>query len=134
MYVPRPRRLSVPRLVREQILRHPELAVPVTLREARAIAARERVGIVVTPLPNRIRGRLTRVGERVWIHVGRHVPKGEWHIVLMHELAHLWRDDPGIMCAYSDDETVNAMEEFCDVFAWAVTSPAREYALGREAF
>ncbi len=132
MYLPRSRRWSVPALVRELAPRHPELLRPVALDEARAIAQREGIRLIVVRLPERIRGRLVRIGERLWIQIGRHIPKHERHIVIMHELAHFWRDDPGLMTAYMDDETVDPMEEFCEVFAWAVTSPAREYVLGPE--
>lgn len=123
------RRWSVPALVREKVKRHPELARPVTHYEAYTIAAREGIAIALVALPSRIRGRLIRVGERVWIQIGRHVPRNERHLVVMHELVHFWRDDPGVMCAYADHETVNQMEEFCEVFAWAVTSPARCFVI-----
>src|SRR5262245_36096834 len=127
----RSKRWSVPALIRELAPRHPEILAPVALAEATAIARREGILVAVAELPARVRGRLLRVEEQVWIRIGRHVPRNERHIVIMHELAHFWRDDPGVMCAYSDDETVNAIEEFADIFAWAVTSPAREYVLGQ---
>ena len=100
-----------------------------TLVEACAMAERERVRIAVTELPECVRGRLIRVFDEVWIRIGRHVPESERHIVIMHELAHFWRDDPGVMCAYCDDQVVNEAEEFADIFAWAVTSPARGFVL-----
>lgn len=131
MFVSRSRRWSVPALIRELAPKHPEILQPVTLKEARTIAAREGIRIAVALLPERIRGRLVRIGDNVWIRIGRHVPHHERHIVIMHELAHFWRDDPGLMAAYMDDETVNPIEEFCEVFAWAVTSPARAFVLNK---
>jgi hypothetical protein len=49
----------------------------------------------------------------------------------VHELCHYWRDDPGVMSYYSDDVgPSSAREEFADLFAWLVTSPARVHIKG----
>lgn len=128
----RSRRWSVPALVRELAPKHPEIMAPVTMKEALAIAAREGIRVAIADLPRRIRGRLIRVGDVVWIRIARHVPANARHVVIMHELAHFFRDDPGEMAAYMDDETFSRIEEFCDVFAWAVTSPARAFVIPSE--
>lgn len=134
MFVPRSKRLSVPALIRELARKHPELLRPVTMTDALTIADRERILVAVVDLPERIPGRLIRVGEQVWIRVNRSIAENARAFVVMHELTHFWRDDPGLMATYMDYETVSPMEEFCDVFAWYVTSPAREFVLDREPF
>ena len=48
----------------------------------------------------------------------------------MHELCHFWRDDPGVPSYHSDGETGGARDEFADIFAWLVTSPARVHMKG----
>ena len=41
-----------------------------------------------------------------------------------------WRDDPGVPSYYADGKTGGKRDEFADIFAWLVTSPARVQVKG----
>jgi len=126
LLVPRPR--SVARLHRRYRLRHPELEAPVTWASAQAIAAREHITVRVRTLPGRETGRLVRLGPHVSIHLSRRLPEHDRASVMMHELCHYWSDDPGEMCYFNDEGEPNAVEEFCERFAWYCVDPnAREF-------
>lgn len=122
------RRRSVPYFIRTMAERHPELRRPVTYAEFCAIAAREGIPVRVVPLSRP--ARLIRYGSSVAIQLSDRLPREERAIRGMHELCHFWRDDPGQPCYYDDDEAAAPLEQFADVFAWAVTSPARVFIRG----
>lgn len=124
------RRRGVPGLLRHMVKRHPEIARPCVWDDFVRICERERVVVRVVRLPKGESGRLVRADPHVFIQLSEHLSRAERTVVGFHELAHLWRDDPGVACYYSDHADTSPGEDFCDVFAWAVTSPARQYVKG----
>lgn len=122
------RRRSVPGFIKTMAERHPELRVPVGYAEFLAIANREGVAVRVLPLP--WPARLIRAGSAVFIQLADRTTHKERTVLGMHELCHFWRDDPGQPCFYADEEDLRPLEEFADIFAWAVTSPARIFVRG----
>lgn len=123
------RRRSVPHFIRTMAVRHPELRCPVDYAAFTAIASREGVSVRVVPtLPTP--ARLVRVGGRALIQFRRDTSRQERTVLGMHELCHFWRDDPGESCFYADEEDERPREEFADIFAWFVTSPARVHVRG----
>lgn len=124
------RRRSVPALVRRLAVRHPELERPCVWDDFVRICEREQVVVRVVDMPPKQRGRLLRVGSRVFLRLNRCLSRDERTVVGFHELAHYWRDDPGVPCYYADEGDSDSGEEFADIFAWAVTSPARVFVRG----
>lgn len=123
------RRRSVPHFVRMMAERHPELRHQVTYAEFAAIAAREQIAVRVVPsLP--APARLVRVRDAAFIQLSDSTSRAERAILGMHELCHYWRDDPGQPCYYADEADLSPLEEFADIFAWCVTSPARVFVRG----
>lgn len=124
------RRRGIVGILRHLASRHPELARPCVWDDFVRIAERERIGVSVVPLPACRPARLVRLGHRVFIQIARSLSREERTVLGFHELAHFWRDDPGVMCYYADQSDDAPREEFCDIFAWAVTSPARQFVKG----
>lgn len=123
------RRRSVPVFVRNMTERHPELGRQVTYQDFLAIAERERIVVRVVPLSRA--ARLLRIGRWACIQLNKTLSLDERAIYGMHELCHFWRDDPGEACYNAEDNAlVDAQEDFADVFAWVVTSTARDFILG----
>lgn len=124
-------RKSVPLFVRSMAERHPELSAPVVWAGFCAIAERERVAIQLLPLHRS--GRLLRIGERVFVQINKALDETRRTQIGMHELCHFWRDDMSEMCYHASEEGYrDTREEFADIFAWIVTSPARAHVLGEE--
>ena len=109
--------------IRDLLPRHPELAEVVTWDAFTRMTHREGIVVRVVRGLSR-RARLVRIGQHVFIQIRRELPRAERVLWGMHELCHFWRDDPGVMC-YHADSGVDESEDFANVFAWAVTSPAR---------
>lgn len=118
---------SIPEFTRVMTRRHPELAEPVGRSEMERMAARDGFAIRMATLPAQQKARAIRLWDRVYIQINRSLAPGEQLLSGMHELCHLWRDDPGIAAYYSDDVTGGEACEFADIFAWYVTSPARPF-------
>jgi hypothetical protein len=112
--------------------RHPELRRQVLWDDFVRIAAREQVTVRMVPLSRP--AQLVRFGRRVFIQLEATLAREPRTVYGMHELCHFWRDDPGRPCYHSDadgdDVHPSASEQFADIFAWAVTSPARVYVVG----
>ncbi len=109
--------------------RHPELKEPVTYNGFLAIARRERITVMHGLLSRP--GRLIRIGEHVFIQLDRRRSRNEQCITGMHELCHFWRDDPGEPFYNAEDDALESREEeFADIFAWIVTSPAGIFVRG----
>ncbi len=133
MIIPRDRQTlrkrSVPHLIKTLAVRHPELREPVTYGGFLAIARREKVTVQILPLSRP--GRLIRVGAHVFVQLNKPQSIGDRTLAGMHELCHFWRDDPGEACYnVEDDALLSDAEEFADIFAWMVTSPARIFYPG----
>lgn len=124
------RRSSVPLFVRQVAVRHPELRQVVTFNDMLTIAVRERISVRVVNFPDAQHGRLVRIWGRPFIMLNRQSTRAEQTMAGMHELCHFWRDDPGAVSYFSDGETGGARDEFADIFAWLVTSPARIHVTG----
>lgn len=124
------RRQSVPSFIRTLVPRHPELVRVVLWDDFVRIAERERISVRVVAMPEGQKGRLLRIGQHVFIQLNRLLSRDERTAWGMHELCHFWRDDPGVPCYYGDEYSQQPREEFADIFAWAVTSPARVYVRG----
>lgn len=121
------RRHSVPAFVRHMAAtRAPEFAKRVLWVDVLTMAQREGIQVRVVKLPNWQRARLVRLGQHVFIQVNRAMSRAEQTVHAVHELVHFWRDDPGLACYYSDGGRGDN-EEFADIVAWLVTSPAREF-------
>lgn len=109
--------------------RHPELRRPVVWEGFTAIAQREGIRVRVVPLARP--ARLLRIGHRVFIQINESLTRYQRTLYGMHELCHFWRDDPGEPCYYAEEDGVpSAAEEFADIFAWAVTTEARQFIRG----
>ncbi len=117
-------------MIRQLAKRHPEMASACVWDDFVRICKRERVVVRVVRLPAGQAGRLVRADHHVFIQLSSHLRRDERTVVGFHELAHFWRDDPGVACYYSEDADFSPGEDFCDIFAWAVTSPARQYVRG----
>ncbi len=123
------RRRSVPHFIRSTAEHHPQLRRPVTYAEFSMIAVRE--GIIIRVVPSLSHAaRLIRVGAATFIQFRRDTSRQERAVLGMHELCHFWRDDPGQACYFADEDDMRPLEEFADVFAWFVTSPARVHVRG----
>lgn len=122
------RRRSVPAFIRVMSERHRELRRPVVYGDFLAIAARECVPVRIVPLPRP--ARLIRCGQSACIQLSSRITRAERTVRGMHELCHFWRDDPGESCYYADEHDMRPLEDFADIFAWAVTSPARVFVRG----
>jgi len=122
------RRRSVPHFIRAMAEKHPELRRQVTYAEFTTIAQREGIPIRIGNLSRP--ARLIRYGNHVEIQLSDRLSHKERTVRGMHELCHYWRDDPGQSCYYADDEVSLPLEEFADIFAWAVTSTARPFVHG----
>lgn len=122
------RRRSVPTFIRVMGERHPELRKVIGYAEFLSIAAREEIAVRIVPLPRP--ARLVRLGSVAFIQISDRTSHAERTVLGMHELCHYWRDDPGQACFYADEEDLRPLEEFADIFAWVVTSPARIFVAG----
>lgn len=124
------RRHDVVRFIQLMVERHPELARPVVWDGFVRMAARD--GVNVRTLPLSRPARLLRYGRQVCIQLNRGLSRTARTTYGMHELCHLWRDDPGQSFYHvAEDETLlSESEDFADLFAWVVTSPARVYQPG----
>lgn len=125
------RRETVVSFTRRMALRHPELRRVVTWPAFVRMAEREGVSVRVLPLSRD--GRLLRLGQHVGIQINQALDRTLRTRTGMHELCHLWRDDPGMPCyhaASEDEQVLHPSEEFAEIFAWAVTSPARVHLKG----
>lgn len=123
------RRKSVAHFIRMIAERHPEMREPVTWEAFEAIAKRERIDVQLGILSRP--GRLIRMGQHVFIQIDRRLTLAQRTTAALHELCHLWRDDPGEVCYHvEDDAFVSPAEEFADIFAWVATSPARVFLPG----
>ncbi|MDB4906343.1 MAG: hypothetical protein JWO05_1127 [Gemmatimonadetes bacterium] len=118
------RRNSVPAFVQKMQRLHPELERVVLWDDFLRICEREEVIVRIVPLTRP--ARLVRYGRRVCIQLNKAISDRTLRTRYgMHELAHFWRDDPGEPCYYAEEEAVaSRSEDFADVFAWLVTSPA----------
>lgn len=109
--------------------RHPELRRQITYAEFSTIAARE--GVVVRAVRELSRpAHLVRIGYVPFIQFRRDTRHHERAVLGMHELCHFWPDDPGRPYYYSGEDDLRPLEEFADIFAWFVTSPARVHVRG----
>jgi hypothetical protein len=124
------RRRTVQGFVREMADRHPELQRVVDFQDMMAIANREGIHVRLDQLPEFQHGRLVRLWNQPFVLLNRRITRAEQTMAGMHELCHFWRDDPGVSSYYSDGETGGKADEFADIFAWLVTSPARVHIKG----
>lgn len=115
------------RFIEKMSVRHPELANLVGWDDAVRIAQRESIQVRVRPMPRKINGRLLRIGHHVFVSVNSTLTRAERTTTLVHELVHFWRDDPGVGAYYSDDVSLEPHEQFADVVAWILTSPAGKF-------
>ena len=122
------RRHDVVRFIHHMAKRHPELARPVVWDAFVRMA--ERDGIYVRTLPLSRPARLLRYGQHVCIQLDRRLNRSARTTYGMHELCHAWRDDPGRAFYNVEDEVLTSSEDFADLFAWVVTSPARVFQPG----
>lgn len=106
---------------------HPELRDVVQFDAFLRMAQREHVTVRVVELPPQQKGRTVRFAGRVFIQINRAMTRAEQTTTGMHELCHVWRDDPGVAAYYSDSVTGGSCCQFADIFAWFVTSPARPF-------
>lgn len=116
------------RFIRVMSHRHPELRAVVGWKEFETMAEREGITLEYRPLSRP--ARLIRFGERVAIQFNKTSDLRSRATDGMHELCHYWRDDPGMACYYADDASGSPSEEFANVFAWFVTSTARQFVPG----
>ena len=125
------RRRSTPALIRHLAKRHPELVRPCVWDDFVRIAEREEIVVRVVELPPWQQARMVRFGQRPFIQLSKRLTRDERTVVGFHELAHFWRDDPGVACYHAEqDDRCHPREDFADIFAWAVTSPARQHVPG----
>jgi hypothetical protein len=123
------RRRSVPAFIRQLALRHPELKAPVTYEAFLAIAEREEVAVRVVHLSRP--ARLIRIGRHACIQLNKKLTRAERAVPAMHEMCHYWRDDPKEPYYNVEEDVMESREEeFADIFAWVVTSPARVFLPG----
>lgn len=123
------RRRSVPAFIRQLAERHPELREPVTYESFLAIAEREEVSVRVLPLSRP--ARLIRIGRHACIQLNKNLSRAERAVPAFHEMCHFWRDDPREPYYNVEEDVMESREEeFADIFAWVVTSPARIYLPG----
>lgn len=122
------RRHDVVRFIHRMAKRHPELAQPVIWDGFVRMAKRD--GIYVRTLLLSRPARLLRYGNHVCIQLDRRQNRTERTTYGMHELCHAWRDDPGRAFYHADDELLTPSEDFADLFARVVTSPARVFLPG----
>lgn len=123
------RRKSVPLFIKSMVAQHPELARPVLWTDFIAMCDRESITLQIIPLHRA--GRLLRIGERAYIQINEVLDRTRRTQIGMHELCHFWRDDTGEMCYHADEEgSSTPREQFADIFAWTVTSTAREFVPG----
>lgn len=124
------RRHGVTAFIRTMGERHPELKRLVLWDDMLRMANREGIFVRTVALPSAVKARLVRCGERAFIQINANLRREEQTIHGMHELVHFWRDDPGVACYYSDEISQATNEDFADIVAWAVTSPARVHVPG----
>lgn len=123
------RRRNVMRFIRVMSERHPELRSLVGWTEFQRMAEREGITIEFRPLSRP--SRLIRFGARVAIQFDKKDPLRPRATDGMHELCHFWRDDPGVACYFlAEDGGASPSEEFANIFAWFVTSSARQFVPG----
>jgi hypothetical protein len=124
------RRASVTGFVRRMAERHPELRRVVGFKEMKAMALRDGVFVRLDRMPATQHGRLVRLWNQPYVLLNRRITRAEQTMAGMHELCHFWRDDPGQASFYSDGETGGKRDQFADIFAWTVCSPARVHIKG----
>lgn len=123
------RRYGVLPFIHRMAKRHPELARPVLWMDFVRMAKRD--GVCVRVLELSRPARLLRYGRDVCIQLRSTSSRSERTVYGMHEMCHVWRDDPGRAFYHAEDEAVGSpSEDFADLFAWVVTSPARIYQPG----
>lgn len=120
-----PRKYSAPRLLRRLVQRHSELAHPCGWDELQVIATREGVRLRIVPFPAPIRAQILRFGGAVVIQIARRLSLHERTIAGFHELTHYWVDPSADLAFQADRPADNSLEEFCDIFAWYVTTTDR---------
>ncbi|HWL41010.1 MAG TPA: hypothetical protein VNO75_12315 [Gemmatimonadaceae bacterium] len=118
---------SVVGFARSLYATHPELEKPVRWRHFLRMADRSRVAIRVVALSRP--ARLIRYDDALCIRINHALSYHLRTLYGVHELCHVWRDEPGSACIYADEETVtkDPNEDFADLFAWYVTSEAGFY-------
>ena len=90
----------------------------------RAIAARESVRVRRLPLSRP--GRLVRFGQQWEIQISDELSTTELAVVGTHELVHYWRDRMDEPAIYASEEWMpDPAEDFANLVAWYLTSPAR---------
>ena len=123
------RRHDVVPFVHQMARRHPELARPVVWIDFVRMAKRDRIEVQVVALSRP--ARLLRYGRYVCIQLQPTLSRSERTVYGMHELCHAWRDDPGRAFYNANVEAARTpSEDFADLFAWVVTSPARVFQQG----
>lgn len=110
--------------VAQHATRHPELHRQVQWSDVRTMARRE--GVSVRRLPLSRPGRLVRFGQRWEVQVSDELDRSARTVVGVHALVHYWRDrlDEPAFCA-SEEWADDPKEDFANVVAWYLTSPAR---------
>lgn len=121
------RSLGVVEFARALSAKHPELEHPVRWPDFIRMSARSGVSTRIVPLSRP--ARLIRYGQALCIRINYELNHHLRTLYGLHELCHVWRDEPGFACIYADEETVtkDPNEDFADLFAWYVTSEARVY-------
>lgn len=123
------RRFDVVPFIHEMARRHPELARPVVWIDFVRMAKRDGIRVSVIGLSRP--ARLIRFEGCVCIQLRSSLNRSERTKYGMHELCHAWRDDPGRSFYHAEEAGVRSpSEDFADLFAWVVTSPARVYQPG----
>lgn len=119
------RQAAVIAFVRQKSERHPELRRPVAWADVVRIAKRDGVLLRVCRLSRP--ARLIRYDRHICIQVNEALARPARALYALHELCHVWRDDPGQGCYHADDEAQSSpSEEFADTFAWMVTSGSQQ--------
>lgn len=104
--------------------RHPELRRQVHWPDVRVIARRE--GVRLRRLPLSRPGRLVRFGRTWEIQISDELDMSARAVVGVHELVHYWRDRMEEPAIYASEEWADdPKEDFANLVAWYLTSPAR---------
>lgn len=115
---------EIERFVAEHAGRHPELLRQVQWPDVRTIAQREGIRVRRTPLSRP--GRLVRYGNTWEIQLADDLDQSRLAVVGCHELVHFWRDRLDEPALYAgEDWEHDPKEDFANLAAWYLTSPAR---------
>lgn len=115
---------EIEEFVAQHSARHPELLRQVQWPDIRRIAARE--GVPVRRLPLSRPGRLVRFDRRWEIQLSDQLNQTELAVVGAHELVHYLRDREEEPAIYAGEEwAADPVEDFANLAAWYLTSPAR---------